>query len=281
MAGASVTKSVACPHCGKLIDKTKIQDRNAGLFCDDCAAGMRAESAKRVERQCPACARSIGEDDVVCQGCGFDYRIGYSPKAVAAQTAVSGTKRLCQKCGYDCTSLYNAVRCPECGQGLAFSVSRARKEEIRQIEMDPHRLLQQFFIPLLIAAVAVGGYVGFMFATAQSGLIPLGLSKMAVRFGSLLFVTYCSMFIWLEVEISWQKIMVRLLAVAACGYFAEQVIWDASNLLIAYPFVTIIMLVLILKALELELSDGFILVMLNWPVVFLALMFYPPSLRFM
>jgi len=280
MAGASITKSVACPNCGKFIDKTKIQARNAGLFCDECAAGMRAKKAEKVERQCPACAKPIGEDDAVCNACGFDYAIGYSPKAIEAQTAVSTSKRLCGHCGFDCTSLRNAKKCPECGTGLAFSVSKERFKEAALQERTASKIVHKYFVPLLATAIAIGLYMAFMWATSQSDLIGLGLTKMGVRYFSICFVTAMSMFIWLEVELPWRELLLRLLVVASCGYLAEQVFVDASNVFIAYPFVTLVVIALLFRNLELEVTDAGILAMINWPLVFLLLMAFPPELRF-
>jgi len=280
MAGASVTKSVACPNCGKLIDKTKIQSRNAGLFCDDCAAGMRAKKAEKVERQCPACAKPIGEDDVVCGSCGFDYSIGYSPKAIEAQTTVSTSKRLCGKCGYDCTGLRNATKCPECGGGLAFSVSKERFKEAALQERTPSKIVHKYVVPVLATVIAIGLYITFMWATSQLDLVGLGMVKMGVRYFSLCFVTAMSMFIWLEVDLPWPQLLLRLMVVASCGFLAEQVFVDASNQFIAYPFVTLAVIALLFRNLELEVTDAGILAMINWPVVFLLLMAFPPELRF-
>lgn len=280
MAGASVTKSVVCPNCGNAIDKTKIQARNAGLFCDACSAGMRAKRAEHAERQCPACAKPIGEEDVVCGGCGFDYRIGYSPKSIEAQTTVSTSKRLCGKCGYDCTGLRNATKCPECGTGLSFSVSRVRFKEEALRERTASKVVHKYFVPLLATAIAIGLYMAFMWATSQTDLIWLGLTKMGVRYFSICFVTAMSMLLWLEVELPWPQLLLRLLVVASCGYLAEQVFVDASNVFIAYPFVTIAIIALLFRNLELEVTDAGILAMINWPVVFLCLMAFPPQLRF-
>ncbi|MGH7242809.1 MAG: hypothetical protein ACREJD_05270 [Phycisphaerales bacterium] len=280
MAGASVTKSVACPNCGKFIDKTKIQARNAGLFCDECAAGMRAKPVEKVERQCPACAEPIGEEDVVCAACGFDYRIGYSPKAIDAQTTVNTSKRLCGKCGYDCSKTPEVVRCPECGTGLSFSVSHQRFKEVDLAERTTSKLVHKFLVPLLATAIAIGLYIAFMVATGQSDLISLGLTKMGVRYFALCLVTAMSMMLWLEVELPWPQLLLRLLVVASSGYLAEQIFFDASNVFIAYPFVTIVIIGLLFRNLELEVTDAAILAMINWPVVFLLLMAFPPQLRF-
>lgn len=280
MAGASVTKSVACPNCGGAIDKTKIQARNAGLFCDECAAGMRAKRAEKVERQCPACAKPIGEEDVVCNACGFDYRIGYSPKSIEAQTRVSTSKRLCGKCGYDCTGIPNATKCPECGTGLSFNVSHLRFKEAALEERVASKVVHKYFVPLCATAIAIGLWVAFMFATKQDDLIGLGLTKMGARYVSLCLVTAMSMFLWLEVELPWPQLLLRLLVVASCGYLAEQVFVDASNIFIAYPFVTLVMIALLFRNLELDVTDAGILAMINWPVVFLLVMAFPPHLRF-
>jgi len=280
MAGASVTKGVACPNCGRVIDKTKIQARNAGLFCDDCAAGMRAKKVEKVERQCPACAKPIGEEDVVCGGCGFDYEIGYSPKAIEAQTTVNTKKRLCPKCGHDCTGLKNATKCPECATGLAFSVSKLRLKEVAMEERTPSKIVHKYFVPLLATVIAIGVYAAFMWATSQTDLIGLGLTKMGVRYFSLCLVTAMSMLLWLEVELPWPQLLLRLLAVASCGYLAEQVFVDATNMFIAYPFVTLAVIWLLFRNLELEVMDAGILALINWPVVFLLVMAFPPELRF-
>lgn len=280
MAGASVTSGVTCPNCGKVIDKTKIQARNAGLFCDDCAAGMRARKAEKVERQCPACAKPVGEDDAVCEACGFDYAIGYSPKAIEAQTTVSTSKRLCGKCGHDCTKLKNATKCPECGTGLAFSVSKLRLKEVALEERTTSKVIHKYFVPVLATVIAIGLYATFMWATKQTDLIGLGLTKMGARYVSILLVTAMSMFLWLEVSLPWPQLLLRLMAVASCGYLAEQVFVDASNVFIAYPFVTLVVVWLLFRNLELEVMDAGILALINWPVVFVLVMAFPPELRF-
>ncbi|MFO0860987.1 MAG: hypothetical protein U0570_10550 [Phycisphaerales bacterium] len=280
MAGASISRSVTCPNCGKPIDKTKIQARNAGLFCDSCAAGMRAGKAEVAERQCPACGKSVGEDDVVCLSCGFDYRIGYSPKAVAAQTAVSTSKRLCPKCGRDCTNEEGATSCPACGTGLGFSVSRERYAEASTRESRVLWMNDTFLVPILAMLIAIGLWAAFMWATGQLDLVGLGLIKMGVRYVSLSIVVYSSMLLWLDLEISPLQVAMKLLVVASCGYLAEQVFYDASNFMIAYPFVTIAVIALLYRNLAMELADAAIVAMINWPLVFLMLQAFPPQLRF-
>lgn len=280
MAGASVTKSVVCPNCGKAIDKTKIQARNAGLFCDDCAAGMRAKKAEKVERACPACGKPIGEDDTECAACGFDYHVGYSPRAVEAQTRVSTAQRLCGKCGHDCTKPKNATKCPECGNGLAFSVSHQRYEEVAREERVVSKIVHKYFVPVLATAIAIGLYIAFMWVTSQQDLIALGMTKMGVRYFALCFVTAMSMFMWLEVSLPWKEIVLRLMAVASCGYLAEQVFVDSTSLFIAYPFVTLVLIALLFRNLDLEIMDAGILALLVWPVVFLLLIAFPAELRF-
>lgn len=280
MAGTSVTKSVACPNCGRSIDKSKLQARNAGLFCDECAAGMRAQRVEKTERQCPACAKAIGENDVVCAQCGFDYRIGYSPKAISAQTAVGSAKHLCSKCGYDCTNLPAAVRCPECGTGLSFSVSHERYAEVQATDPAWKRRLHQIVYPLGFTVLAVALYLAFMMVTKQTDLIALGMTKMGVRYVSLCIVTSAALILWMEVEMSFGEVLFKLLVVASFGFLAEQILWDATNLLIAYPFVTVILIALLVQNLELELPDASILAMINWPIVFTCLMAFPPELRF-
>lgn len=280
MAGTSVTKSVACPNCGRSIDKSKLQARNAGLFCDECAAGMRAQRVEKTERQCPACAKAIGENDVVCAQCGFDYRIGYSPKAISAQTTVGASKHSCSKCGYDCTNLPAAVRCPECGTGLSFSVSHERYAEVRAADPAWKRWMRQVVYPVAFTALAISLYIAFMMVTKQKDLLGLGMTKMGVRYVSLCIVTIASLILWMEVEMTLGEVLLKLLVVASFGFLAEQILWDSSNLLIAYPFVTMVVIALLAKNLELEITDASILAMINWPIVFLCLMAFPPELRF-
>ncbi|MBS0189778.1 MAG: hypothetical protein U0573_08710 [Phycisphaerales bacterium] len=279
MAGSSVTKSVVCANCGRPIKKTGIESRNAGLFCDECAAGMRGQKAAHTERKCPICAAAIADEQEVCAGCGFDYRLGYSPRAIEVSTA-TGSARICPKCGHDCAAVRDAVRCPECGQGLAFSVAKVKREEDKALEYDIRVLFRKYVLPLLLAIVGVAAYLGWMMLVGERDLILLGLTKMGIRVVTLMVVTAVSMFMWLEVELDWGQVFTRLIAVAAGGYLAEQICWDCSNLLIAYPFVTIAVMALLMKGLDLEMSDAFIVTMLNWVLVFGSLMLFPGSMRF-
>lgn len=270
MAGAAISRSVPCPHCGRPVDTTKLQERSAGLLCDACDASIHAARQRSDARQCPACSARVAAQEESCAGCGFDYRLGYSPKAIAAQTAFNASRRLCPNCSRDCTGMNDVLRCPDCSAWL--EVGRPRTTQATEEEKPvAQRLWSLVAWPLITLSVSLAVFVVYMRLTGQSDAVAWAFGRMGARAAILMFTVWTATLIWVELDRSWARTALDLFVIACVGYVAEQILWDGTGMFLAYPFATLVFVGLFMSRLDLELNDAILLTMYYWLTMFLVL----------
>ncbi|MCW5765744.1 MAG: hypothetical protein KIT68_07195, partial [Phycisphaeraceae bacterium] len=98
------------------------------------------------QRMCPACARAMLADAVICTQCGFDTRKGFQKgTGVGADSRKPGITK-CPHCGYDMRGLRDA-KCPECGKlALPKSHKERSKEASRQSAISAYRTPAIMFV---------------------------------------------------------------------------------------------------------------------------------------
>lgn len=270
MAGASITKSVVCANCGKPVDKTKIQARNAGLFCDACAAGMRGGHAKEEERNCPACGIVVPMGTSLCKQCGFDYELGYSPKAVEKQTTVKRYKPPCVHCGHDRSGMGDDEPCPECSKRNKVRKTTKEKEAFKHAKAQLRAPAKE--VAVVVASVAAAFAVLYLtlWGVDELDRMAICLTRIGVRYVLLCVMVVMSLFMFVESEVSTGRILWRLAAVACLAYAGEEFFWTI-NPLVCYPLATVLLIALLHRYLELDWSDAGILGFAHWLFVFLTL----------
>lgn len=270
MAGASITKSVVCANCGRPVDKTKIQARNAGLFCDACAAGMRGGQAKEEERNCPACGIVVPMGTSLCKSCGFDYELGYSPKAVEKQTTVKRYKPPCVHCGYDRSGMGDDEPCPECSKKNKVRKTVKEKEALERAkaQLRPMGLEIGLVVGLMLASVGVLCLT--LWSVGELDRLAICVTRIGVRYVLLASMVVMSLFLFVENDLSLGRILWRLVGVACVVYAGEEFFWTVGQL-VCYPFTTVLLIAVLHRNLELEWSDAGILGFLHWLFVFLTL----------
>ncbi len=270
MAGASITKSVVCANCGRPVDKTKIQARNAGLFCDACAAGMRGGHAKEEERNCPACGLVVPMGTSLCKSCGFDYELGYSPKAVEKQTTVKRYKPPCVHCGCDRSGMRDDEPCPECAKKNKVRKTVKEKEALKLATAQLRPMELEIGTVLVLVAAAVGVLYLTLWGVGELDRVAICMTRIGVRYALLAVMVVMSLFMFVESDLSMGRILWRLIGVAFVAYAGEEFLWTI-NPLICYPFTTVLLIAVLHRNLELDWSDAGILGFLHWLFVFLTL----------
>lgn len=272
MAGASITKSVVCANCGRPVDKTKIQARNAGLFCDACAAGMRGGHATEEERNCPACGVVVPLGTSLCKSCGFDYELGYSPKAVEKQTTVKRYKPPCVHCGYDRSGMNDDEPCPECSKKNRVKKTVKEKEAMERAREQLRPMQREIGFVLLWVAASAGVIHFVLWDTGELARWGSCGVSIALRYAALLVIVLTSLFMFVESEVSTGRIVWRLVGAAFAMYASEELLLSFSTLIavqlgIAYPLATAWLVCLLHRSLELEWLDAGILGVGQWVLV--------------
>lgn len=266
MAGASITKSVVCANCGRPVDKTKIQARNAGLFCDACAAGMRGGHAQEEERNCPACGLVVPMGTSLCKSCGFDYELGYSPKAVEKQTTVKRYKPPCVHCGYDRSGMNDDEPCPECSKKNRVKKTVKEREALKLAQAQLRPMGVEIGMVLAWVAASAGVIHFVLWDTGELARWGACGVSIAVRYAALVTLVLTSLFMFVESELSTGRIVWRLIGVAFAMYAGEELLLSINPLL-AYPLATAWLVCVLHRNLELEWTDAGILGVAQWVLV--------------
>ncbi|MBL8990548.1 MAG: hypothetical protein JNJ48_03100 [Phycisphaerae bacterium] len=142
-AAAAASPAEAAPANGADAVLLDLIEQAGPIAVADPAGGIAEQ------RLCPACARAMPADAVLCTQCGFDTRKGFQKgTGVGADSRKPGITK-CPHCGYDMRVLRDA-KCPECGK---LALPKSQKERSREASRET--AISAYRTPAIMFAVGI------------------------------------------------------------------------------------------------------------------------------
>ncbi len=223
------------------------------------------ESQRR--KPCPACARMMAHDQVVCLGCGYNASTGMQAGTGVGADVNRGGKLKCVKCGYSLKGLRQA-KCPECGAPQQYrDIKDEMREESRRTTRNEYikpflHLVIGYTVASFALAIMIGRANGFDPSVFLAGFLVEGAQlAFGVPIGVVVFFVCSAM--WIGFDQAWYMVALRLAGI----YAVSDAVYYGVGLVpipwVPWAAMVITYVGLLSSELDLEISDAVIVALIT------------------